>query len=521
MTIDDPGTGTSRSEPSGLLGSGDPQRTTAHPGLEEGQTGALGDQVRSGLRWSLVSTVLGRILNPLLGIVLARILTPEDFGVFAVALVALSALISINDLGVTLAVVRWPGKVDEVARTATSVAIAGSVLFYAACFVSAPWVASALNSPDATGVLRLLALGVIIDGAGSVPLAFITRSFRQDQRMVADWSGFLVSAGVTIGLAAAGFGAWSLAWGRIVGNLVNTSLLYRLSPLRPRPGWDRDRARELLRFGLPLTGSSFLVFAMLNVDYVVVGHELGTVALGIYLLAFNLSSFPVNVLSTSIRRVLVPAFARFQHDHAALRDVFLRWMHHLALLTVLLCTLLAALAYPTILFVYGTKWRGAAPVLVSLALLGGTRVLIEFIYDVFVAVGHSRPLLWLQGLWVVLLVPALTAGARLDGVRGVGFAHAVVAVGIMLPVFSRALHPIGISMVDVGRQLARPLLGAAAAGTAGVLTVHVLGEGFAGLAVGGLVIVAVYAAVGASPAELRALPGLVRRRRVEVAPAGE
>lgn len=102
-----------------------------------------------------------------------------------------------------------------------------------------------------------------------------------------------------------------------------------------------------------------------------------------------------------------------------------------------------------------------------------------------------------------------------------GFAHAVVAVGIMLPVFSRALHPIGISMVDVGRQLARPLLGAAAAGTAGVLTVHVLGEGFAGLAVGGLVIVAVYAAVGAPPAELRALPGLVRRRRVEVAPAGE
>ncbi len=496
----------------------DPPEPAGPDALDEGD-GILGDQVRAGLRWSFLSTVLGRLLNPLLGIVLARILTPEDFGVFAVALVALSALISINDLGVTLAVVRWPGKVTEVARTATTVAVAGSILFYGACFAAAPWVASTLNSPQATGVLRLLALGVIIDGAGSVPLAFITRTFRQDQRMVADWSGFLVSGGVTIGLAVAGFGAWSLAWGRIAGNLVNTGLLYRLSPLRPRPGWDRHVARELLRFGLPLTGSSFLVFAMLNVDYVIVGHELGTVALGVYLLAFNLSSFPVHVISASIRRVLVPAFARFQHDRAALRDVFLRWLHLLALMTVLLCTLLTALAYPTILVVYGAKWRAAAPVLALLALLGGTRVVIEYIYDVFVAVGRSRPLLWLQGLWVVLLIPALTAGARVDGVRGVGFAHAVVAVGIMVPVFVRALRPLGITMADFGLQLARPLLGAAAAGAAGVLAVHVLGENFAGLAVGGVLIVAVYAAVGASPAELRMLPRMVRRRRVEVAAA--
>jgi len=514
MTIDHPS-----SRPPRSPGAGDDPPEAVPPAGEAAEPEDFGAQLRSGMRWSFLSTALGRILNPLLGIVLARILTPEDFGVFAVALVALNALISINDLGVTLAVVRWPGKVEEIARTATSVAITGSLLFYGACFAAAPWVASTLNSPEATGVLRLLALGVVIDGAGSVPLAFITRAFRQDQRMVADWSGFLVSAGVTVGLAVAGFGAWSLAWGRIAGNLVNTALLYRLSPLRPRPGWERHLARELLRFGLPLTGSSFLVFAMLNVDYVIVGHELGTVALGVYLLAFNLSSFPVNVISTSIRRVLVPAFARFQGDHTALREVFLRWLHQLALPTVLLCTLLATLAHPTIRVVYGSKWRDAAPVLVFLAVLGGARVVIEFIYDVFVAVGRSRPLLWLQGLWVVVLVPALTAGARLDGVRGVGLAHALVAVLVVLPVFAWALRPLGMGVGDVAAQFARPLLGAAGAGAVGLLVVHVVGEGFAGLVAGAAAIVVVYAALGATPAELRSLPRLVRRRGVEVAPA--
>ena len=90
---------------------------------------------------------------------------------------------------------------------------------------------------------------------------------------------------------------------------MNAVALYILAPDRPKPGWDRPVARDLLKFGIPLTGSSFLVFAMLNVDYLVVGRELGTVALGYYALAFNLSSFPWNMLSTAVRPIAVPAFA--------------------------------------------------------------------------------------------------------------------------------------------------------------------------------------------------------------------
>ena len=410
--------------------AGDVDRAAQPPepavdGIGEAYDPGIGTRMRSGLRWSLFSTVLGRLVNPLTGIVLARILSPKDFGIFAVALIALNGLNSINELGVTYAVVRWPGDLKLAARTATTIAIVASVLIFIGCFLAAPFFASELHTPEATGVLRLLALGVVIDGIASVPIGLLTRGFRQDKRAIAEWAGFVVSTTLTIALALAGFGAWSLAWGRLAGNAVNCGVLYALAPDRPLPGWDRRVAGDLLRFGVPLTGSSFLVFAMLNVDNIIVGRQLGTVALGFYALAFNLSSFPWNMLSTAVRPVAVPGFARFQHDGPRLREVFLRWFHLLMSATVPICTLLGVLALPVVTVVYGAKWRPAASALVFLAALGGLRVAIDFCYDLFVATGESKILVRIQALWLVVLVPALTIGAETDGIRGVGIAHVV------------------------------------------------------------------------------------------------
>src|SRR5262249_21334582 len=147
------------------------------------------------------------------------------------------------------------------------------------------------------GVLRALCLCVLIDGVSSVPIGLLNRSFRQDQRAWADWAGFLCSTGLTIGLALGGHGAWSLAIGPVVGNVLTTTLLYVFARERPAPGWDREVAGALVRYGLPLCGSSILVFAFSNLDYIVVGHQLGAVSLGLYTIAFNLASWPSNVLS--------------------------------------------------------------------------------------------------------------------------------------------------------------------------------------------------------------------------------
>lgn len=458
----------------------------------DGDRQNLGRRVRRGLVFSMLNNVVGRLGTIVAGIVLARLLVPADFGVFAVALVALNAVLSMNELGASLALVRWPGDPRRIAPTVTTISLGTSAVLYLVCLLGAGPFASAMGSPDAAGVVRLLCVSVLIDAVTATPAALLTRDFRQGQRLAVDLSSFALSTGLTVALAAGGYGAWSLAWGRLAGNLLSAALLFWLAEIWPRPGFDRRQFGELLSFGMPLAGASLLLFGMLNVDYLVVGPLLGPVALGLYLQAFNLSSWPVNMFSTAVRRVSLAAFSRLQGDPAALVAALARSTALLAAATLPVCALLGLLAHPAVTVVYGQRWAGSASALQFLAVLGLARVLTELLYDFLVAVGRGRDTMLLQGLWLVALLPALTVGAHLDGIRGVGLAHAVVAVCLVTPAFCLAVARTGVPWRPWLAPLGRPLV-ATALLVAAVVTVRWVTEpGFVQLVAGGLAGVAVY-----------------------------
>jgi len=400
-----------------------------------------------------------------------------------------------NELGVSVAMVRWPGDVRRIAPTVGTMSIAASGLFYLACYLGAPRIAVALGAPGATGILRLLCLHVLVDGVTAVPVGLLTREFRQERRMVADLTGFAASTGVTLVLAVLGFGAWSLAWGRLAGSGLSAVLFLRLAPQRLRLGFDRRQARELLAFGLPLAGSSLLVFAMLNLDYIVVGRLLGPVQLGLYLLAFNLSSWPVNMFSLAVRRVSLAGFSRLVDDPAAMRSGFVRAVALILAATAPVCALLGAFALPLIRFVYGPRWADAAAALSFLAVLAALRVMLELAYDFLVALGRSRTVLWLQAGWVATLAPALALGAVAGDIRGVGAGHVLVGLVVVAPAFLVVLRRVGVSLSDLARGCARPLLGAALVSATAALVLRTVSGDFWQLAVGGTLALSLYVLV--------------------------
>ena len=132
---------------------------------------------------------------------LARLLGPHSFGTYAVASVALSIMSTFNDLGVSLAIVRWPGNPREIAPTVTTVSVITSVLLYAGCYVGAPGYAAAMGAPSATDVVRTLSLIILIDGFATTPIGLLQRNFRQDQRTIADQVNIWLGTSVTLGLA--------------------------------------------------------------------------------------------------------------------------------------------------------------------------------------------------------------------------------------------------------------------------------------------------------------------------------
>lgn len=455
-------------------GSGPAQKTT------------LAATAARALGWTFTSNALSKLGTVGIGVMLARMLGPHAFGTYAVAWVALLAVLSLNDLSVSLAIVRWPGDPAEIAPTVTTIAVAGSVAMYAVCFFGAPGYASAMGAPAAADVIRVLALSVVLDGLTCTPVGLLDRSFRQDRRMIADQINGWLGAVVSIGLAWAGLGAMSLAVGRIVGAVTAAVLYIAFSPEPLRFGFDRANARALLRYGTPLAGSTVVVFAVTNVDQLVVGRVLGATALGFYALALNLATWPVSMFSLPVRNVAPAAFARLQHDHETMRTAFLSAAALLCAVALPVCLVIGGSATPLITFAYGARWLPASRVLLWLSLLAALTIFFQLVYDYFVVLARSRVVFTVQLGWLLTLLPALIAGARLAGIVGAGMAEAAVAGGVVLPWYLHELRGAGIRRRVLGSRLRLPLAGAAAAGLVAAGAARVLPSDLAALAVSGV-----------------------------------
>ncbi|MFE7186476.1 oligosaccharide flippase family protein [Streptomyces erythrochromogenes] len=438
---------------------------------------SLGRKVGSAAKWSLINTVVMRLGNFATGIILARyFLGPEAWGVYGIAQTVLLVLLSANELGVSLAIVRWEGDPRRFAPTVLTLSAVSSCLLYAVLFATAPAVADVLGSPEASGVLRVMCLCVVLDGLSQVPAGFLTREFAQGRRMAVDGLNFVLSTAVTLLLAVQGWGAMSFAWGSVVGNVAALIGCCLAAPGTLKFGWDREQARALLKFGLPLAGASMLALGVVNVDTMVVGSTLDPLALGFYVLAFNISGWPVRIISEAARRVSFAGFSRLADTPQALAAGFARALGVVTAATVPLCVLLAALAAPVIGLVYGERWLPAAGALPWLMALGLVRIGCELAYDCLVAIGRRSSLIAVQGLWLVLLIPALVIGARGGGIVGVAQGHVVVAGAVVVPVFLLALHRGGIPLGTLARACAWPLLGGAVMAAALLVLERYLGD---------------------------------------------
>lgn len=465
-----------------------PQRTqilTPAPALvpaEDAGEAGLGRKVRAGARWSMVNTLVLRVANFTVGVVLARtVFGPHAWGLYAISQLVLSVLLSANEMGVSLAVVRWEGDVRGIARTALTLSLVSSTALCALLFFFAPSVASFLGSPGATSLVRLLSLCVIIDGFVCVPFSLINREFMQGRRLVVEAAGFVVTTAVTLVLAFAHLGAISFAWGNVAGNVVTLIGATLAAPFIVLPGWDRRRARELLQFGLPLAGASLLVLGTLNVDSAIVSATLGPAALGFYQLAFNISSWPVQSISAAARRVSFAGFSRLAGSREMLADGFTRAAAVLVALAIPACVLLITLSEPLIRTIYGARWTPAAPSLSLLGVLGLLRVFYELAYDGLAAADRRPTLLVVQGLWLVVLIPVLLVGARTRGITGVSAGHVAVAVLVVGPAFLWALRRIGITIGALVSRCLRPIIGGILMAVVSLAIIHFAGSGIVGL----------------------------------------
>jgi lipopolysaccharide exporter len=407
---------------------------------DESRDNLAGD-VRHGLVWSTVNSLVLRLGSLVVGTILARLLAPADFGVYAIALTVQSVLLTLADLGMSIDLVRAEDP-ERRAPTVATVSVASGALLALAMTVTAKPVAALMGAPHAASVIMVLSWTLLVAGAGVVPYAKLQRHFQQRKLFASSVTDFVVGTTVTVGLILIGLGPIALAIGRVAAQLAATSLQFVLARVRLRFGLDREVALSAIAYGAPLALANLLSWALINIDNVVIARVSGTAALGLYVLAFNVSSWPMSAIGQAVRSVSLAGFSRTSADEG---DGGLGTALSLTWAAALPAgVLLAALSHPLVALLYGQRWGLSATVLAALGIFGALRVALDLIATYLMARGAARPVLYVQILWFVSLIPAVIIGTHWKGIAGAGWSHLAVSATLILPAYAIALRRLGV-----------------------------------------------------------------------------
>lgn len=401
---------------------------------------------------------------------LARLLSPDDFGLFALALVAVTYAEKLSDLGVAQALIFFD---QDPKRTDTALVVSAilSIALFGLAFVSAPVIAGFFERPQVSPMLRTLAISLILRGIGSIPDALLRRDLLFKRRLVAEFARAAGLGIVSITLAASGAGPWSFVWGYIAGDVAWNGaawLLCRHKPGRYVAATSWQSIKELLSFGLPAAGQGFLLALVYDIDYVIVGRLLGTAPLGYYTVAFRIPLATIVPVFWALSAVAFPIFSRMRHDMPRLRSGYLRWIAVQGTFGAAAGAGLAIIAPLVVEVFFGPRWNPAIVPLQVLSVYAAFRSLTSGVFDLLKGAGRPVLAFWISLLRLGIVLPALLVGA-LYGIVGVAWAQAASSFVLMIAMQWIVSRVVGVRAAELLRAL-RPALGAAAGTLVGAMT---------------------------------------------------
>jgi O-antigen/teichoic acid export membrane protein len=417
--------------------------------------GELRGKVLSGLGWKAISQVSLQVARLAVSVTLARLLLPREFGLAGMVLVFSGMAALFTDLALGAALVQRKEITEEDISTVfwTTVAV-GAVMTGVAVAVAKP-LADFYGEPRVTALFSGAAVAFLINAVSATQASLLTRAMDFRSLEVRQIGATVVAGVVAVIAAVLGAGPWTLIVQSLVSGAVSGVLLWRFSSWKPQFVFSTASLRDLGPFGMRIFGSRFFAYANSNADNLLIGRFLGSAALGVYSIAYNLMLAPAFRIVAPIQAVLFPAFARLQNDRRRMRETWLGGNAVLAAIMIPSFLGLAAVAPDFVPTVLGHRWHAAVPVLQFLSIAGVGQSLQSLNYSVLQASGSGKQLLRYSMLSALITIGAFVLGLQW-GVVGVAACYAASrfillvpftlvtgrVVGIGLWTFFRSVHKI-------------------------------------------------------------------------------
>jgi O-antigen/teichoic acid export membrane protein len=330
-------------------------------------TESLGHKTVKGVLWSSIERFSSQIVFFLVTLVLARYLTPDDFGLIGMLVVFLAVAQSLIDSGFSLALIRKQNRDNVDNSTAFYFNIVTSLFVYLLLYAIAPWVALFFHEPQLTAVMRVLCIIVIIDSFAIIQRVQYTSAVNFRIQAKATAIAATLAGVVGIALAIRGAGVWSIVCQLLLNSAFNTILLWFFSKWRPLLIFSWKAFKELYLFGFNLMIAGVIDTLYQNSYQIFIGRFFSTASLGHFTQAKTIANFPSANLSVVISRVTYPIMSSIQKDDERLCQVYRQLVRVIAFGVFPMMCGLAALASPAIQVLIGSQWNFAAILLVPLS----------------------------------------------------------------------------------------------------------------------------------------------------------
>lgn len=394
-------------------------------------------------------------------IVLSRLLSPQDFGLVGCVTPVITFVGLFQDLGYGQAIIQ---------RREISEQQISSIFWITAALGLAGAAIAAILSPavawffhDSRLVLLTLAASVslLFGSLAAVPNGLLNRRLNYRGLAITDASAAAVALTSAIVSALLGARYWSLIIAALAANFLTSLGYWTFARWRPNRPSTKYVDKEIGLFGANLTGFTFVNYFSRNLDNVLIGRRLGTIALGYYDRAFKLLSFPIQHLNAPLYSVMTPLLSRVQDDKPRFRAMFLRAAGQLTLFVVPAMAALVSVSHDFVLLAFGPRWEQVAPIFFYLGIVGMVQPLSNATGWILIAQGRTDVMFRLGIVTSLITVASFFVGLHFGGAVGLAAAYAVAESLIKAPIQYAVLHKVGpVTAADLCR-LQFPLLIAA------------------------------------------------------------
>ena len=433
-------------------------------------------KIVSGGAWSLGVRGLQQGLNIMRIIIIARLLSPTDIGLFGVALLVLTILDSLSRTGFQEALIQKKNITKGHLDTAWTLLAMRGAIISALLFVLAPIVADFFGAPEATGLVQVIGISTLVQGLSNIGMVLYQKELNFKKLFYHQSAGTVTDFIVSVSLAIILANPWAIVFGTVAGSIVRTIGSYVLHPYRPHLNLDMSKGRELYTFGRWVFLSGILVLIITHGDDFAVGKIAGVAALGIYQMAYTISCLPATELISVVHQVAFPAYSKLQNSIRELKAAYLRVTHLSAFLTFYAAGAIVVAAPEFTRLFLGQTWEPIIPVMQILVWWGLIRGLVGTMSPIFMSLGKPELATKLQAIQAVLMLITIAPLTLSFGAIGAAVSVLISAIGVFFVRSTTILKVIGCHRAE----FFRPLVATAIITAASIITTIIIKQSLAG-----------------------------------------